>query len=89
MPIRVVKFQETPNPNAVKCLLDRRAAESSRSYFDASAAREDPIGSRLFAIDGVRNVLIHADWITVGKAPESDWPRIKREVERVLGEIEG
>jgi NFU1 iron-sulfur cluster scaffold homolog, mitochondrial len=83
-----VRFQETPNPNAVKCLLDRRAIDGSRSYADAPSAREDPIASRLFEIAGVRNVLIHTDWITVGKTAESEWGPIRREIRRVLGEVE-
>ena len=80
----MLRFQETPNPNAVKCVLDRRIAEESRSYADASMAAQDPIASRLFSIDGVRNVFMHADWITVGKAPEADWARIRPAVQRML-----
>lgn len=89
MPIRVTKFQDTPNPNAVKCLLDRRVSEGSRSYLDAAAARADPIAARLFEIEGVRNVLLHGDWLTVGKTPEADWGRIRPGVERVLGQVDG
>jgi hypothetical protein len=87
MPFTVVTFQETPNPNAVKCLLDRRASEGSRSFLDGASAREDPIASRLFAVEGVRNVLIHGDWITVGKAPEAPWTRIRQGIQRVLSEV--
>lgn len=87
MGFTVARFLETPNPNAVKCVLDRRASEDSRSFLEAASAKGDPIAERLFAIDGVRNVLIHGDWITVGKSPEADWARVKREVARALGEV--
>lgn len=88
MPYAVAKFQETPNPNAIKCVLDRRASDRPRSYFDAASAAEDPIASRLFAIEGVTNVLINGDWITVNKGRDASWAGVKRGIERVLREVE-
>lgn len=87
MPVAVTEFRETPNPNAVKCLLDRPIADVPRSYFDASSASSDPIASRLFELPGVANVLIHGDWITVGKRPGAPWPAIRRGIQRILGEV--
>ncbi len=88
MPYAVAKFQETPTPNAIKCVLDRRAGDRPRSYFDAASAQGDPIASRLFAIEGVTNVLINGDWITVNKSPDASWADVKRGIERVLREVE-
>jgi len=82
----VKSFQNTPNPNAVKCILDRKIADEPRSYLKAADAAADPLGSRLFAIDGVTNILIHSDWITIGKRPEAQWKPIKAALERVLHE---
>lgn len=87
MPLSPTAFQDTPNPNAVKITLDRRVSESSRSFFNAQQAASDPIASRLFAIEGVTNVLIHGDWLTVVKRPEFKWPALRRAVERALGEV--
>ena len=42
MPYNVVEFQETPNPHAMKCVLDRAIAESPRSYFSREQAAADP-----------------------------------------------
>jgi hypothetical protein len=88
MSYTVVHFQETPNPNALKCILDRPAADRPRSYFAAPEAAADPLAARLFAIDGVTNVLINADWVTVGKRPDAPWPRIRAAVQKVLREAE-
>jgi hypothetical protein len=82
MPVR--EFRDTPNPNAVKCLLDRSIGEGMRSYFNATQAAGDPVAERLFAIDGVTNVLIHGDWLTVGKRPDAPWGPIRKAVEGVL-----
>jgi hypothetical protein len=83
---KVVKFQETPNPNAVKCVLDRSAGESVRSYFSAEQAKGDALAARLFAVAGVTNVLINDGWITVNKTPEAAWKAVKAGVERALAE---
>lgn len=88
MPYTVTKFQETPNPNAIKCVLDRRISDRPRSFFNAEQASGDPVAAALFGIAGVTNVLINTDWVTVNKSPEADWRGIKAAVERVLGEAE-
>jgi len=84
MPLRVKSFQATPNPNAVKCVLEGRLDPAPRSYFKAEEAASDPLASSLFAIPGVTNLLLQPDWITVGKAPDADWKPIRAAIERVL-----
>ena len=53
MPVR--EFRDTPNPNAVKCLLDRSIGEGMRSYFDATQAAGDPVAD--LACGAGRNAL--------------------------------
>lgn len=86
MPFKVRSFQDTPNPNALKCILDRRVTDQPRSFHTAEAAAADPLGSKLFAIDGVSNILIHADWITIGKRSDIPWQPIRAALQRVLDE---
>lgn len=85
MGYRVKSFQETPNPNALKCVLDRSAGGGMRSYFKAEDARADPLAAALFTVSGVTNVLINGGWITVSKRPETPWKEVRAGVERVLG----
>lgn len=84
MPIRITQFQDTPNPNALKCLLDHRLPDTPRSYFNAAQVNGDPLAARLFAIPGVTNLLIHESFITVGKSAASDWKPIRAAVEAAL-----
>lgn len=91
MPYAVKEFQSTPNPNAVKCVLDRviRAQERAPASFRSAAdARSDPLASALFAVPGVVNLLINEDWITVNKNPKADWKTVKAGVSRVLAGME-
>lgn len=83
MPYAVVEFQATPNPNALKCVLDRPVAGGSgglRSFRSAAEAASDPVGAALFAVPGVATVLIAGGWITVNKTPGADWAKVKRGV---------
>lgn len=82
----MVKYQETPNPNALKCILDRSAGPSIRSYSNAAQAEGDAIARRLFAVPGVTNILINDGWITVNKSADSTWKSVKPGIERALAE---
>lgn len=88
MPWKVVAFETTPNPNAIKCVLDRPIAAIPRSYRAPGDGADDEIAAALFAIEGVRNLLFLHDWVTVGKSPDAAWPAIKRAVKRELGRLE-
>lgn len=84
MPIEVLRIERTPNPNARKFVTRTEPAMQIRSFFDAQAAADDPLGAKLFSIPGVTNVLIHAGFVSICKSPESKWPTIERAVTEVL-----
>ena len=84
MTFAILRIESTPNPNAVKCILDRRISEVPRSFLSPADAGDDPLIAALFAIPGVRNILTLDDWITVGKQPDAAWPPIQAQVRRVL-----
>ena len=82
----VTEVQQTPNPNAVKFMLDRPVSEGTVSFLSAEQAENHPIGRRLFAIPGVCSVLLLGDFVTVNKTAEAAWPGIKKKVRQVLSE---
>ena len=87
MAYKVLEVQPTPNPNALKFLLDRQIAENPTSFFGADAAAGHPIASRLFAVPGVSSLLLLGDFVTVNKTPDASWSEIKRRVQQVLSEL--
>jgi NFU1 iron-sulfur cluster scaffold homolog, mitochondrial len=89
MAFQVRAFEPTPNPNALKVVLDRSPTETPKSYRDAAAAAGDPLASALFAIPGVSNVLLHEGWLTVGKDAGAEWKALRPRIERVLREAQG
>jgi hypothetical protein len=89
MAFRVVEVQPTPNPNALKFMLDREISQRPTSYLEAGAATDDPIARELFAIPGVSSLLFLGDFVTVNKSPDASWADIKSQVRRALSEVEG
>lgn len=88
MPYRITEFESTPNPNAVKCWLDRPISSGPRSFLNAEMAVGDPIASALFEQAGVTTVLFNGEWLTVNKPPNLDWSSVKAKVKHVLGEAD-
>jgi NFU1 iron-sulfur cluster scaffold homolog, mitochondrial len=86
MPFLIRTFETTPNPNAVKCILDRPISQGPRSFLSAGAADADPLAKALFAVDGVTCILMNGGWMTVNKRPETSWPAVKAGVKQVLHE---
>lgn len=86
--IRVSEVQSTPNPNALKFVLDRPIADQPSSFLSADAAQAHALAARLFAIPGVTSVLLLGDFVTVNKRPEVRWPQIRPAVLKVLANAE-
>jgi hypothetical protein len=90
LPDITIEFQDTPNPNALKCILPRpvpgRGGPGLRSYSTPAEAATDPLASALLALPGFANVLIHETWVTVGRVPGADWRTVKAGLRKVLGE---
>lgn len=90
MPHRVLEFKDTPNPNAKKLLVDPPtgpAGSPARSFFKAEQAQGDALGGSLFMVPGIVNVLIHPDWITIGKSPDASWDKVKAGVVKALAKV--
>ena len=87
MAFRVVEVQPTPNPNALKFMLDREISERPTSYLSAGAAINDPIAKQLFAVPGVISLLFLGDFVTVNKSPDASWADIRARIQRALAEV--
>ena len=73
-----VTVSTTPNENAMKFSLSCQAIESGyKTYASAEAADENPVARALFTIDGVAQVFLMADFITVTKKPEAGWAALE------------
>jgi NFU1 iron-sulfur cluster scaffold homolog, mitochondrial len=84
MSFRVIEIQPTPNPNAVKFVLDRFVSERPVSFFNAAAAEGYPLAQKLFGIRGVTSLLLLGDFITINKSPDAVWNDITAQAEAML-----
>lgn len=84
MGLKVIEFEDTPNPNAVKCVLSGVISERPRSYRTAASAQGDSLAEALFAISGVTCVLICNDFVTVNKTPDAEWKAIRKAVRKLI-----
>lgn len=76
---------DTPNPHAWKFTADRVINPGpTRSFYNADAARGDPLASALFALPSVVGVMIVNDFVTVNKAPAGRWKSLRPKVVAVM-----
>lgn len=80
----------TPNPNSLKFTLRNgtfieAGMESFNSPEDAAG---HVLGQRIFEIDGVTNVFILPEFLTVTKEPSAAWDDIIPGVERAVEELQ-
>lgn len=76
-----VRPEATPNPNALKFTLDRPSTEGRSQTFRAgSDPAESPLGARIFALDGVTNVFMTANFVSVTKEDEVGWEELMPQV---------
>jgi len=84
MPYRIVRFETTPNPNALKCWLDQPISDRPRSFLNAKAAESDPLAAALFSGAGVTTLLFNGDWLTINKSEVTPWSTVKGQVKKIL-----
>jgi hypothetical protein len=98
MGYKVVEFRQTPNPDALKCMIEPQVrplvdeaggpdgAKRPRAYRSGEEAQGDPLAMVLFAVEGVSSVLIHEQWISVNKDKAVPWASLKPLIEKALRE---
>lgn len=83
--MKVLNFEPTPNPHAMKFNVDGRLIEGgSRSFDTPSAADGDRLATSLFALGKVVSVFYMPGFVTVNKSPEADWGSLAPTIARVI-----
>lgn len=84
---RIVRYESTPNPDALKGILDRPISDRPRSFIGTEQAEGDPLVGPMFAGARLRAVLINTDWITINKEPGAKWSEVKPIIEKALADL--
>jgi hypothetical protein len=84
MPFKVLEIQPTPNPNAMKFVLDGPISQSTVSFLNPNSAADYPLPKLLFSIPGVTSLLFLGDFLTVNKSPDAKWKPITAAVTKAI-----
>lgn len=80
-----IQTQPTPNPNSLKITREEPFLEGGmESFASAEEAAGHPLGEPLFDIDGVTNVFILPDFLTITKRADIRWDDILPAARQVL-----
>jgi hypothetical protein len=82
--MKILSIQPTPNPNAMKLLLDTPASTATKSYFNAAAGKDDPLAAQLFTIAGIKGVMLLGTMITLTKTKDAAWPPLLAAAHKIL-----
>ena len=80
-----IHTEGTPNPNALKFVLDKNILEAgSYNFQDKLKSTNSPLATRLFNVTSVEEVFLGKNFITISKKSDVQWETI---YEKLLDEI--
>lgn len=80
-PLRVLRTKPTPNPDALQYVLNAQVlAYGKKTYSSRSECQGDKMGEALFDIEGIRNVYVMDNFLTVTKEAHMDWAPLSSKV---------
>lgn len=76
-----IHTEGTPNPNALKFVLDQVILEKSTlNYPNKESASNSPLATKLFELEAVKEILIGKDFITISKKVDVNWDAVYEKV---------
>ena len=81
-----IRIDFTPNPNALKYILDENVLleRGSASFQNAAAAESSPLAKRLLAVPGIVACMIGYNFVSVTRTENGDWEVIDLKVREAL-----
>lgn len=84
-PVRIRAESSAGDPDSCRFVVDRPVHPTgSFSFDDATQAAGSPLPAALFALDGVRFVMVSGEVVTVAKTPEADWTVLRGAVGQAI-----
>lgn len=83
----LIQTESTPNPSALKFTLDVTIMlHGTSSFLSKEEANISPLAKQVFAVEGVRSVLLGSNFVTVTKEEETSWSVLKPAILYILAE---
>ncbi|MDD3836872.1 MAG: NifU family protein [Phenylobacterium sp.] len=84
----LVFTEATPNPNALKLLPQTRLTDGPRRRLVRGQAQGSPLAERLFEVEGIEEVFVAEDFVTVTRAEAAEaWATLKVRVIAALADF--
>jgi len=85
MTISNTSIEPTPNPNALKFILDKCVkTEDSSTYRTPSECGNNQLALKIFYIRGIDQIHFHSNVITITKFSYEDWENLESEITNVI-----
>ena len=82
-----IKIQNTPNPNALKFIMNVPVIASGNATFKSASEREStPLAARLFDLTGVTEVFFFDNYITVTQDGSADWHTLEGQIKKTISQ---
>lgn len=76
-----IQTEHTPNPATLKFLPGVKVMKSgTANYVVADDAKNSPLATRLFSVEGISGVYLGADFITATKSDDKEWEIMKPQI---------
>jgi Fe-S cluster biogenesis protein NfuA len=86
-PVISIYTEMTPNPETMKFVANKLLYPGKSIDFpDVESAKPSPLAMELFAFPFVKAVFIASNFVTITRAPESDWEDVKPSIRQFLKE---
>jgi len=76
--------QMTPNPNALKFIIDKDVISEGKITYSSISEATTPLSALLFALNGIKQIHFFENVITVTKWPHEDWADLEDKVKEVI-----
>jgi hypothetical protein len=83
----IKQVETTPNPLARKLIVEPSPGRIV-SVFDASKGSDDPLASAILGCNGVTNVLIHSEFVSVCFMDGTRWATLRDQIGRAIGGVD-
>lgn len=86
-----ISVEETPNPRTMKFIPDGQQVlgpgTKTRTFKTEWEATDSPLAAALFKVEGVRQVMLASEHVTVMKSNQAEWWDLEEKVEQTMSEF--
>lgn len=76
--------QMTPNPNALKFVVNKDVISEGKITYNSLEEATTPLAALLFALNGIKQVHFFENIITITKWPHEDWAELEDKIKSVI-----